>query len=267
MSYRGPDRDDVDRKRSQWQVDYDRVQHGVYQRGRALDPRVVRQWMDAVAEHALPGTRRVVDVGAGTGRFAAALAERLDASVIGVEPSMEMLKRAVQEHPHPRVSYVAGRAEAIPVASATIDLAFVSMVVHHLDDLSAAVAEFARVTRAESVVVFRNVFRGRMEDVPLFRYFPRALTIENTRAPDVDELATVFARHGFRVAALESVRQVIDPTLAAYLARLSQRALSVFEFLTEGEIVEGLAMLESEASSAAHEDPVEEPIDLLVLRR
>jgi hypothetical protein len=117
------------------------------------------------------------------------------------------------------------------------------------------------------VIVFRNVFRGRMRDVPLFRYFPRALTIENARAPDVDELAAVFARHGFRVAALESVRQVIDPTLAAYHARLSQRALSVFEFLTEDEIAEGLAKLASEASNAADDDPVVEPIDLLVLRR
>lgn len=257
----------MDEQRGRWRVDYDRVQHGVYQRGRALDPRVVRQWVDAVAGRVLPGTFRVLDVGAGTGRFAAALAERLDASVIGVEPSMEMLKRAVQEHSHPRVSYVAGRAEAIPVATATVDLVFLSMVVHHLDDLSRAAAEFARVTRDESVIVFRNVFRGRMGDVPLFRYFPRALTIENARAPDVDELASVFARHGFRIAALESVRQVIDPTLAAYHARLSQRALSVFEFLTEDEIVEGLAMLENEASNAADEDPVAEPIDLLVLRR
>jgi ubiquinone/menaquinone biosynthesis C-methylase UbiE len=140
-------RDDMDQRRGQWQVDYDRVQHRVYQRGRTLDPRVVRQWMNAVAEHALPGTRRVADVGAGTGRFAAALAERLDASVIGVEPSIEMLKRAAEENPHPRVSYVVGPAETIPIASATIDLVFLSMVVHHLDDLSTAASEFARVHR------------------------------------------------------------------------------------------------------------------------
>lgn len=75
------------------------------------------------------------------------------------------------------------------------------------------------------------------------------------------------SKHGFRVAALESVRQIIDPTLAAYHARLSQRALSVFEFLTEDEIVEGLVMLENEASNTADENPVEEPIGLLVLRR
>ena len=258
---------DVGEKTDGWRVDYDRVQHEVYQRGRTLAPEVIRQWVDAVAEHAPPRTERVADVGAGTGRFTPALAERLGASVVGVEPSIEMVKRAMQDRSLAGVSYVVGRAEKIPIADAAVDLVFLSMVAHHLDDMSSAAGEVARVSMEESVIVFRNVFQGRMDDVPLFRYFPRALEIENARAPDVEDLAAMFAPHGFQVTVLDSVLQATDPSLTAYRQRLSQRALSVFEFLTEQEIAEGLSMLEQEANATSTQGPVLEPIDLLVLRR
>lgn len=251
----------------QWQVDYNRVQHDVYARGRELAPAVIQGWVDAVVDHAPSVTDRVADVGAGVGRFSVPLAEALSASVIAVEPSIKMLERAAAERPHPRVSYVVGRAEQLPTANGAVDVVFLSMVAHHLPDLPLAASELARVAAPQAVVVFRNVFRGRMSDVPLFRYFPKALSIENSRAPAVDEVAAAFEPHGFSVVTLTPVIQETDPNLTAYHERLSTRAVSVFEFLTEEEVRSGLEMLHREAMNSADSAPVREPIDLLVLQR
>jgi SAM-dependent methyltransferase len=51
----------------------------------------------------------VIDIGAGTGMFSAAMARWLEASVvIGVDPSIPMLMQARRCHPGPGVHYVAG---------------------------------------------------------------------------------------------------------------------------------------------------------------
>lgn len=250
-----------------WRVDYDRVQHQVYAQGRGLAPGVIQQWVDAVAGHAPDRTTLVADVGAGTGRFSPALAEGLQASVVAIEPSVKMLQQAVAESVHARVSHVAGRAEQLPVVESVFDVVFLSMVAHHFQDLARAASEIARTARPEAIVVFRNVFRGRMADIPLFRYFPSALDIENARAPAVEDIVEAFAVHGFEMEVLEAVSQETDPDLSAYHERLSRRALSVFEFLTDDEIAHGLRTLHDDAQAADGNAPIHESIDLLVLRR
>ena len=59
-------------------------------------------------------------------RFSAAIARWLDTAVIGVDPSLEML-RAAQDSAG--VSYLLGRAEAIPLAGSTCDFAWLSTVI------------------------------------------------------------------------------------------------------------------------------------------
>lgn len=247
-------------------VDYDRRQHEVYQRGRALSRDVVDLWMQRVQHHVPAGIGWVADVGAGTGRFCPPLGETLDAAVVGVDPSIEMLRHARRDNGHEHVRYVAGRAERLPLAPDSVDVAFLSMVAHHLRDLHAVASELTRVSRPDGMVVLRNVFAGRLGEIPLFRYFPEALRIEDSRAPSIEAIEGAFGDRGWDVVALETVQQETDPSLTSYYERLSQRALSVFEFLDEAQIDEGMKKLRAEAQAETSPSAVVEPIDLLVLR-
>jgi len=116
-------------------VDYDKYQHQVYREARSMPPGMCDRWMDVFAEY-LPARRPLVilDLGAGTGRFAPALAERFGGPVYGVEPSSQMRAQA-EATSHVGVTYLAGKAEDIPLEDQSVDgvLMFLSF---HLLELS-----------------------------------------------------------------------------------------------------------------------------------
>jgi ubiquinone/menaquinone biosynthesis C-methylase UbiE len=99
---------------------------------------------DAVAYLAsrLP-MRRVLDLGAGTGKFTRQLIPVAE-SVVAVEPDDDM--RAMLERVLPDVESHAGSAEAIPLPDGSVDVVTVAQAFHWFDS-EAAPAEMHRVLR------------------------------------------------------------------------------------------------------------------------
>jgi SAM-dependent methyltransferase len=113
-----------------------------YDRYRPAPPPEAADWL-------VPdGARRVADVGAGTGGFSRVLAERVD-EVVAVELDLRMATLLAARSTG--VAVVAGKGEALPVRTASLDAVLVSSAWHWLDaDL--AVPEVARVLRPGGVL-------------------------------------------------------------------------------------------------------------------
>lgn len=95
-----------------------------------------------------------LDAACGTGRHAAYLADK-GHDVIGVDASPEMLAKARANAPG--VSLVHGDLTALPFADETGDLAVCALALAHLEDLTPAVLELARVTRRGGLVVLSDI--------------------------------------------------------------------------------------------------------------
>src|SRR3954447_16377668 len=102
----------------------------------SLEPRGPDQLYDLVDDMALPAGSVAADVGCGVGRHAVRLAER-GFRVVGIDP----LPRELD----PPVEFRLGRAEALPLEDASVDLVWCRDVLVHVADLDTAYAEFARV--------------------------------------------------------------------------------------------------------------------------
>ena len=252
---------------SRFKVDFDDRLWERYEEGRALPEHSLAVWMDAVARHAGPERPlSVLDLGSGTGRFSPSLARRFGGPVYGVEPAAKMRDIALRVNAHPDVTYLDGRAESIPLPEASCDLAFLYFVLHHFDRPDLAAGELARVLRPSGIVCIRTQFSDRLGDVEWRRHFPRALELERTMFPSLDETVTTFRGGELEPVALEEVEFEVAPTPAAHLERLRHRAISTLELLTEDELETGFAAM-AEAVAAAEPAPVLERGDMLVLRR
>jgi ubiquinone/menaquinone biosynthesis C-methylase UbiE len=246
-------------------VDYDEMA-AVYDRGRGLPRKALEAWRAALSLYTPSQTGLpVLDLGSGTGRFSGPLAEWFDADVIGVEPSEGMRREALRKGSHPRVAYVGGRAESIPLLDGCCAWAWLSTVIHHIEDLPACAGELRRVLRPGGRVLIRSAFPGRHDDIPLFRFFPRIRKFAET-LPTVEATVAAFALAGFRMEALESVAQMSAPNLRAFCDRVRVRADSGLASLTDDEFAHGMEALEKAAAEETTPTPVMDRLDLMVLR-
>ena len=110
---------------------------GEYERGRPGYPPAAIEWLLGAQ------SLEVLDVGAGTGKLTAALLAA-GHRVTAVEPLAQM--RAVLERTLPQAHALAGTAERLPLADASVDAVAVGAAFHWFDH-DAALAEIARVLR------------------------------------------------------------------------------------------------------------------------
>jgi SAM-dependent methyltransferase len=117
-----------------------------YQRGRPDYPAGVQMWLQRHV--GLSPDKQVADLGAGTGKFTRLLAAT-GATVTAVEPVAEMRAQLVAALP--TVTAVAGSAEALPVADASLDAVFCAQSFHWFAT-PAVLAEIRRVLRPGGVL-------------------------------------------------------------------------------------------------------------------
>ncbi|QNM96836.1 class I SAM-dependent methyltransferase [Chitinimonas koreensis] len=116
-------------------------QAAAYARGRPDYPQALAGWLRD--EIGLGAGRRVLDLGAGTGKFSGLLAAS-GATVVAVEPVEAM--RAQLAARLPQVDVQAGTAEAIPLADASCDLVACAQAFHWFAT-PPALAEIRRVLK------------------------------------------------------------------------------------------------------------------------
>jgi SAM-dependent methyltransferase len=115
---------------------------GVYERGRPGYPAQAVEWMLP------PQARLVADVGAGTGKFSALLAES-GRTVTAVDPDEQML--ASLHERYPQIETRVGRGESLPFDNATLDAVTFAQAWHWVDPELAS-REVARVLKPDGVL-------------------------------------------------------------------------------------------------------------------
>jgi len=126
-------------------ISYDEQTAAAFKAVREVPRDGLWEWREAVRRHLRPSQgMTLVDIGAGTGQFAAAFSDWFDLSVLAVEPSAAMRDQIPRT---PAIQVLEGDASALPLPDTSADAAWLSLVLHHIPDLGVAAHEIRRVLR------------------------------------------------------------------------------------------------------------------------
>jgi ubiquinone/menaquinone biosynthesis C-methylase UbiE len=250
-------------------IRYDDQTAAAYKAVREVPRDGLGAWREAVQRHLRPSPGlTVVDIGAGTGAFAAAFSDWFDVAVVAVEPSAAMRAQIPRR---PGIQILDGDDSALPLPGHSADGAWLSLVIHHIPDLEAAAREIRRVLRPRAPVLIRQGFPGRLDTTHTFpwEFFPETARTVSTY-PSVEQACQAFAAAGFRRDALEQVPETLT-SLAEFLAQADtfRRADTNMRNLTEEEFLRGKEQLRRAVRHAEHAGRAETRtnwLDLLVLR-
>lgn len=248
-------------------MDYDATEiPQAYDKGRDHGPEVLDLWMNAIASHVdAASVRAILDLGCGTGRFSEALADRFDAQVLAIDPSTKMLGQARGKQRDPRVSYLLGSGESIPLDSNSVDLIYMSMIFHHFRDPQLAARECRRVLREGGTAFMRTGTQERIPSYPYVPFFPASRPIMDAVLPTSSFIQDVFVAAGFRFVKLDVITQTIAPDHMVYADKLATGSDSVLAQLSQDEFQAGIEAVRAHASRVNNE-AITEPIDLFVFR-
>ena len=257
-------------------ISYDEQTATAFKAVREVPRDGLSEWREAVARHLRPSPgMTLVDIGAGTGAFAAAFSDWFDLSVLAVEPSAAMRDRIPRT---PAIQALEGDARALPLPDDSADAAWLSLVIHHIPDLGAAAREIRRVLRPGAPVLIRQGYPDRyqpagplrLDGIEIARWFPETARAIET-FPSLEDTCAAFEAAGFRRHALEQVRETYPASLADFLGEVDtfRRADTTMRNLTEDEFLRGKERLRRavrQAESTANPEPRGNWLDLLVLR-
>jgi SAM-dependent methyltransferase len=193
--------------------------------------------------------RRLVDVGCGTGRFAAFAKARRGGRVWGVDPSPEMLRRARARRDACGIGWKQASAERLPFTGGWFDAAHMHLVVHTLPDRPTALAEIARVLAPGGRIAIATFAMEHFTRFYLNPYFPSIAAVDGARFPDPAALAGELGKTGFGDASIDRISQPVTAEPRDVLDRVRGRYISTLHLLDPAEYADGLARLERDVAA------------------
>ena len=235
-----------------------------YDTARVLPSETVDMWMENMVE-ALPQKRvqRVLDLGCGTGRFTAALAETFGCKVVAIDPSGQML------HQHAggdNVSLVRGDAERIPLVEESVDLIWMSQVFHHLRNPEIVCENAYYVLRPGGVWTIRNGTNESDREILWAKFFPE-LKQRPSLAVSRSEIVDAVLQSGFQRIATREIEQLFVSSYEDYYERIKKRALSPLLKISDEAFRDGLQRMRRWIDAQPEDQPVYEPLDFFAFRK
>jgi SAM-dependent methyltransferase len=188
------------------------------------------------------GGRRVLDIGCGTGRFLAQLAE--GAKAWGVDASPEMLEVA-RERAHGAAGLKLGSAEELPFKDGWFERATMWLVAH-LVDRPRAFVEARRVLAPTGRLAVATFDPAYFDKFWLNALFPSMEAADRARFPAAAQLGAELRTAGFADVRPTRLSQRGSLTRDTALERIRGKHISTFDLIEEEEYEAGLARAERE---------------------
>lgn len=220
--------------------DYDDISK-IYDRFRAADKNNIEY---LISEAGITSNTTVLDFGSGTGNHAIELKKRTGAAVYGVEPSDGMRENAIQKESG--VKFLKGNHKNIPLKNSSVDLIYMTDVIHHVTNLVIMFNEFARVLKPEGKICIITESYKQIESRFWMRFFPTAITAEKERYPDVDDIIVIAESCGLKHIKTDvSDKRRTHKISKEFVELAENKGFSMFNLISETDYRAGFEKLKA----------------------
>ena len=185
---------------------------------------------------------RILDVGCGAGHHTLFLEGLFNGVTIGLDTSIEMLKRVQKKIP--KVKLVQAAGETIPLANNVVALVFVSYVLHQSREKERLISEAYRVLERGGHIAILTSSHKELKNDLLHQHFPGILEKNLRRFPPLDEIKEMLMKAGFKQINFLKIsvkREISDDQMREIV---KGKCISVLKSLSEEEFQNGLETFE-----------------------
>jgi len=186
----------------------------------------------------------VLDVGCGTGIYTIPLAKRTGTTVLGLDASKEMIRKAKTKQSREEIEWLVGDAENLPFSNCQFDCVYMTLVIHQIVNKKRAIEEIHRVLKKSGRFVAMTKSHGQLRRA-LITSFPKARHIDLERFPTIPALKSTLISAGFQNAKYHVVHGgVTRVSVEDYLDRVRKRFISTLALLSEEDFKRGYVVFE-----------------------
>ncbi len=188
--------------------------------------------------------KKVLDLGCGTGNIARQIKNDIDAYLVGLDVSLDMLKVASSK------SLEVVRADLdnrqLPFRDSSFDIIIGGYVIHQIKKLNFMLSECYRILRGGALILLTSSHRQIEEQHPIIReFFPSYVDIDKSRFPDIGRIDSLLESLGFTDIKHEEVTVSNIPIDHEYLQKIRNKYVSTYQLIPEKEFESGIARLEA----------------------
>jgi ubiquinone/menaquinone biosynthesis C-methylase UbiE len=147
----------------------------------------------------------------------------------------------------------------IPLESASVDVCFMAMVLHHLTHKRETISELSRITRTDGRIFIFGASREDLADDALNQFFPEKVALDEKRYPSLSEITELLETSGFTSESpyrilRDSQRRVDREFLSSVLDRSLNSALELLYETDRKAYDEGVARVQAAVKAAEESD-------------
>ena len=218
---------------------------------RDLDERSVRRIGRMLADIARPSVQlRVLDVGAGTGRYTESVVATVEAdhgigcTAVAYDANRTMLGSPAAGDIEGEMTRLVGLVEALPLRDGVFDAVLSFNAVHHFD-LSRFLTAAARVLRPEGLLTVYTRTPEQNRRTVWGELFPHFADRETRLFAQEDLQSAVVGHAEFELGTVETVPWTLRTTAARLVEQATGRYYSTFSFYTPEEFQASLSTFEA----------------------
>jgi ubiquinone/menaquinone biosynthesis C-methylase UbiE len=221
-------------------IQYDDIAES-YARYRESDSEAVEK---LILGSGISSTSKILEIGCGTGNYVSALQRRVGCQCWGLDPSPEMIRRAMKQNG--RVTFSVESAENLDFVDEFFDFVFSVDVIQHVDNCAKYFLESSRVLRPHGLLATltdsEDTIRQRM---PLAFYFPEIVEHELRRYPTIDRLRQHSRESGFELMCEEVVE---TPYILDDIEKYRSKSFSCLRLISKGAFDAGIEEMRRDLS-------------------